>query len=334
MPKGYTQLTHSERCQIYALNGSGFSAHAIGAQLGRHHSSISRELARNSGKRGYRIKQAKRLAKQRRQLASSRKRCMTDAMISIIKEKLTTLQWSPVQIAGWLQEHPEFKARISHEWIYQYIWQDKRQGGTLYQHLRHHGKRYQKRKHNNKRRGIIPGRRDISERPAIVEEKIRLGDWEADTIIGKNQRGALLTLVDRASKVTLIAKLPAKKAAHVTEAAVARMEDIAQFVHTITFDNGMEFAGHQDIAKALDAECFFARPYHSWERGLNEHTNGLIRQYFPKKTDLTMITHGQAAKVQWLLNNRPRKCLNFKTPLEVFKQLAAQSIQTPVALHT
>ena len=332
MPKGYTQLTHSERCQIYALKGSGFSAHAIGDQLGRHHSSISRELARNSGKRGYRIKQASKRAKQRRKSASSRKHCLTDAAISIIKEKLTLLQWSPVQIAGWLHEHKEQGITISHESIYQLICQDKRQGGSLYKCLRHHGKRYQKRKHNNKRRGIIPGRRDISERPAIVEEKVRLGDWEGDTIIGKNQRGALLTLVDRVSKVTLIAKLPAKKAAFVTEAACSRMESIARFVHTITFDNGMEFAGHQDIAKALDTECFFARPYHSWERGLNEHTNGLIRQYFPKKTDLTMITHGQAARVQWLLNNRPRKCLNFKTPLEVFKQLAAQPTQPTVAL--
>ena len=305
MPEGYTQLTHSERCQIYALKGSGISDRAIGLQLGRHHSSISRELARNSGKRGYRFKQAHSCSKKRRQQASSRRHCLTDQMIAFIRERLTTMQWSPVQLSGWLQEHKELGMQISPEWIYQYIWQDKRQGGTLYQQLRHQGNRYQKRKHNNKRRGIIPGRRDISERPAIVEAKQRIGDWEGDTIIGKNHRGALLTLVDRASKFTLIAKLPAKKAAAVTEAASSRMKDIAALVHTITFDNGMEFAGHKDISQALDTECFFATPYHSWERGLNEHTNGLIRQYFPKKTDLTMITHGQVAKVQWLLNNRP-----------------------------
>ncbi len=329
----YNHLTHAERCQIYALNKRGISVRGIACDLQRSPSTISRELCRNRGLRGYRHEQAQRLATDRRHNSSCIPSKMNESLEQLIRDKLSIMQWSPEQISGWLKANPERGQAISHEWIYQYIWADKRAGGTLYKHLRHHGKKYNKRKHSKNGRGMIPNRRDISERPAIVEEKSRIGDWEGDTIIGKNHRGVLLSLVDRHSKVTLLARLPAKKARLVEQAITLRLQPFKEAVHTITFDNGMEFANHQNIAENLNADCFFATPYHSWERGLNEHTNGLVRQYFPKKTNLAMLTHGNIAKVQWLLNNRPRKILNFKTPAEVFSQALNLSNTHPVALR-
>lgn len=329
----YKHLTHAERCQIYALNKRGISMRLIADDLQRSPSTISRELERNRGLRGYRHEQAQRLATNRRYQANCIPLKMNESLERLIRDKLSIMQWSPEQISGWLKANPDQGQSISHEWIYQYIWADKRAGGSLYKHLRHRGKKYNKRKHSKNGRGMIPKRRDISERPAIVEEKSRIGDWEGDTIIGKNHRGALLSLVDRHSKVTLLARLPAKKAGLVEQAITHCLQQFKEAVHTITFDNGMEFANHQNISENLDADCFFATPYHSWERGLNEHTNGLVRQYFPKNTNLAMLTHGNVAKVQWLLNNRPRKILNFKTPAEVFKQALNISKTHAVALH-
>lgn len=330
----YKHLTLLERCQIYALNKRGISQRKIANDLGRNVSTISRELKRNKGLRGYRHEQAHRISEIRHQEANRRPIKLSGHFLECVLEKLRQFQWSPEQISGWFKNHPEYGIVISHESIYQYIWKDKRLGGSLYKHLRHRGKKYNKRLHVHNRRGIIPNRRDISERPAIVEEKIRIGDWEADTIIGKNHQGALISFVDRASKITMLAKLSAKKADEVEITLNSRMQNFKDLVHTITFDNGMEFANHQNIAKALDAQCFFAKPYHSWQRGLNEHTNGLVRQYFPKNKNLATITHGQVAKVQWLLNNRPRKILKFKTPVEVFYANLAKSAKETVALRS
>jgi len=329
----YTHLTHEERCQIYALNKRGISLQSIAKDLKRSASTISRELHRNLGLCGYRHVQAQGFADDRRSKASCHPLKMTKKLKQMICDKLVNLQWSPEQISGWLGKNPIHGMSISHESVYQYIWANKRVGGKLYQHLRHHGKKYNKRMHCNNRRGIIPNRRDIDERPAIVEQKSRIGDWEADTIIGKNHQGALLSLVDRASKVTILEKLSAKKADAVEQAITRRLHEFKDACHTITSDNGMEFANHQEIAEKLQTDFFFAKPYQSWQRGLNEHTNGLVRQYFPKKTNLAMVTHGKVAKVQWLLNNRPRKILNFKTPLEVFYANLNNSIPPPVALR-
>ena len=329
----YIHLTQSERCQIYALNKSGNSLRSIARDLNRSASTISREVLRNLGLCGYRYVQAQGFADERRRKASCNALKMTKKLKQMIYDKLANLQWSPEQISGWLAKNPIHGMSISHESIYQYIWEDKRSGGKLFRHLRHRGKKYNKRMHSKNRRGIIPNRRDIDDRPAIVEQKSRIGDWEADTIIGKNHQGALLSLVDRASKVTILQKLPAKKADDVEQAITRRLHEFKDFCHTITSDNGMEFANHQEIAQKLETDFFFAKPYHSWQRGLNEHTNGLVRQYFPKKTNLAMVTNGRVAKVQWLLNNRPRKVLNFKTPLEVFyANLTNLNAQT-VALH-
>jgi IS30 family transposase len=194
---------------------------------------------------------------------------------------------------------------------------------SIYTHLRHRGKKYQHRGSKNAGRGCIPHRIDIQERPAIVEEKIRLGDWEIDLIIGAQQQGAILSMVDRASKYTLLAPLPNKTAAGVTTAILDAfhrpLPDAPQhLVHTITSDNGKEFAAHRQIAAALDCAFFFATPYHSWERGLNEHVNGLVRQYLPKKMTFSHLTSAHTLFIEDRLNHRPRKVLQYRTPYEVW----------------
>lgn len=245
---------------------------------------------------------------------------MSLEMIEIIEEKIKQ-DWSPEQISGWLKKHGH--QAISHETIYKHIWADKKKGGTLYKHLRHYGKRYNKRGKGKAGRGCIPNRVDIKERPAIVEEKNRVGDWEGDTVIGKQGHSVLVTLVDRASKVVCMKKSPRKTADEVTEAVISKLDPLREFTHTTTLDNGKEFAGHEKISKALGAPVFFATPYHSWERGLNEHTNGLIRQYFPKGTDFDFISDEEIAKVEMMLNTRPRKALAFETPFEAWERLTA-----------
>ena len=207
---------------------------------------------------------------------------------------------------------------ISYETIYRYVWQDKRTGGMLYKHLRHSGKRYNKRSASNAGRGCIPNRIDIEQRPAIVETKSRIGDWEGDTIIGAKHQMAIVSHVDRCSKFTLLKKIERKTAENVSQVTVGRMQQLPHPVHSITYDNGKEFAGHEVIAKALNTTCYFAKPYHSWERGLNEHTNGLVRQYIPKSSDFTNISDADIQAIEDRLNHRPRKSLNYQTPFEIF----------------
>ena len=240
-------------------------------------------------------------------------------MIAIIEGKLR-LQWSPEQIAGWLkkQGHPQ---AVSYETIYEYIWRDKRDGGNLYKELRHRGKKYNRRGSGKAGRGCIPNRVDIKKRPQIVEQKCRLGDWELDTIIGKGHKGAIVSMVERASKLTKLALVPRKTANDVTDALLTKLTPLQNFVLTMTADNGKEFASHETVSGNLKAEFFFAQPYHSWERGVNEQTNGLVRQYFPKAMAFDEITQAELDKVEILLNNRPRKVLGYLTPIEVFTKL-------------
>ncbi|MGZ4970570.1 MAG: IS30 family transposase, partial [Methylobacter sp.] len=205
-----------------------------------------------------------------------------------------------------------------HERIYQHIWTDKRNGGTLYQHLRHSHKKRKKRYGSKDKRGQIRNRISIDERPEIVAQKTRIGDWEIDTVIGKNHQGALVTIVDRVSKFTLIKKVASKHAEVVTEATVSLLQPYLDKTLTITADNGKEFAGHEKIKEQLNAVVYFAHPYSSWERGLNENTNGLIRHYFTKGSRFENITDDAVEAVMHKLNHRPRKTLNFKTPHEVF----------------
>ncbi len=320
MPEGYHHLTRDQRCQLYTLMKRGDSATVIAGVLGVHRSTIYREIKRNKGERGYRYKQAHEKSIHRRFSASSHKRKMNTSTVFLIEEKLN-LQWSPVQISGWLEKavNPQV---VSHETIYLHVWNEKREGGKLYKNLRHRGKKYNKRRNGKAGRGCIPDRIDIDKRPSIVEEKTRLGDWELDTIIGTGQSGAIVSMVERTSKLTKLEKVSGKTAQEVEEVLSRRLTPIKEHVHTLTSDNGKEFTNHQSIGEALEAGFYFAKPYHSWERGLNEHTNGLVRQYFPKTKRFDEITDQDVMKVEELLNNRPRKILKFSTPIEVFERLS------------
>ena len=316
MPEGYLHLTCEQRCQIFALLKSGHTQAHIARQIGVDPSTISRELARNSGASGYRFGQAHEAASGRRHAASSTPRKMTPEVVAVVEEKLTQEQWSPEQISGRLAQ--EGVATISHESIYRHVWNDKKDEGNLYLHLRHSGKKYNKRKGRNSGRGLIPNRVDIDRRPAIVATKSRIGDWEADTIIGARHQGAILSHVERKSKYTKLVSLPDKTADAVVQASARMLGPLANRIETITYDNGKEFAAHVEIAASLQANCYFAKPYHAWERGLNEHTNGLVRQYFPKGSDLSIVSDTDVQRVEDKLNSRPRKILGYRTPREVF----------------
>ena len=308
----YKQLTQEQRYQIYAFMKAGFTQKQIALEISVHPSTVSRELRRNRGGRGYLPKKAQVMAQNRKQV-KPRERISTETWNTV--ERHLSEQWSPEQISGYLKRHN--RESVSHEWIYQYIYRDKQAGGTLCQNLRCQKKRRQ-RYGTNSRRGLIANRRGIEERPAVVETRERIGDWEADTIIGKRHLQAILTLVERRTKYCLIERVKQKTARQVREAACQLLAPIKEQVHSITSDNGREFAEHEKIARSLSADFFFARPYHSWERGTNENTNGLIRQYFPKKTDFTRLTNDEVQAVQEKLNNRPRKTLGYRTPNELF----------------
>ncbi len=307
----YTQLAEEQRYPIYALMKAGHRQTNIAAVVGVHKSTISREVRRNRGLRGYRPLQAHQLAVHRRQTKAQCR--LTPEHWSLI-ERLLQEDWSPEQISLWLAAQQAIP--ISHEWIYQYVLQDKAQDGTLSRHLRCQKAR-KKRYGAYDRRGHLRNRVSIEERPRIVEDRTRLGDWELDTIIGKGRRQVLVSLTERTSRLALIAKVPNKEAAGVTHAILKLLAPLSKHVHTLTADNRKEFAQHEAIAKALNADFYFAHPYASWERGLNENTNGLIRQYFPKSCDFTTITQQDLDHVMHKLNNRPRKCLGMRTPNQV-----------------
>ena len=319
----YKQLTREQRYQIYALMKAGLLQTEIAQVIGVHKSTISRERRRNCGLRGYRPKQAQRFAETRRAKAVTTR---ISPETWILVEHLLREDWSPEQISGWLGR--EFQIMVSHESIYQFILKNKRQGGDLYLHLRCKKQR-RKRYGSTNYRGRIPDRVSIDQRPTVVDARLRVGDWELDTIIGKGHKQAIVSLTERKSRLTLIAKVKHKSAELVSQSVQRLLVPIASKVFTLTSDNGKEFARHQEISSALQADFYFAHPYSSWERGLNENTNGLIRQYFPKKHDFTTITQKAISMVMNKLNNRPRKCLGFKTPNEVFF-----GIKTKVALQT
>ena len=313
---GHHHLTTESRCQIYALKSTGLAQKEIAEHLGVSASTICRELKRNSGQRGYRYKQANDKAVERRHNASHRPKKLFPPLLALVEEKLLE-KWSPEQIAGVLSYSD---ISISYESIYRHIWADKKAGGDLHRHLRRRGKKYNRRGAKTAGRGCIPNRVDIQERPAIVEDKSRLGDWEGDTIIGAQQQGVILSLVDRMSKITLLSKMDGKYAAQVPGLVKKSFKRLPRKIkgHSITFDNGKEFSRHEKITSLTGLPCYFATPYRSWERGLNEHTNGLVRQYFPKKSNLTEYTEEEIQYVEDQLNNRPRKVLGYRTPREAF----------------
>lgn len=312
--KPYKQLTEAQRYQIAALKKVEILNNEIALIIETSESTITREIQRNSGKRGYRPRQAQIKADSRKQQAAKAIKMIPETICLI--EDLIRFDLSPEQVSNVLkQQHGIY---ISHERIYQHVWADKRNKGDLHCHLRQASKKRRKKYGSKDKRGQISNRTCIEQRPEIVEEKSRIGDWEIDTVIGKNHKGALVTIVDRKSKFTLIKKVDSKHAEGVTTATIELLKPHGDKTHTITADNGKEFAGHETMAEALKTEVFFAHPYCSWERGLNENTNGLIRQYFPKGSSFENITDEQVEFVMHRLNNRPRKGLNYQTPQTVF----------------
>lgn len=284
--KHYKQLTSEQRYQISGLKKAGLNQSQISDEVGVHKSTISRELRRNKGRRGWHPKQAQELRDERRRKCANAQRLSLPEWTEV--ERLIRLDMSPEQASCRLALEGEF--HISHETIYLHIYEDKRRGGDLWQHLRCQKPRKKRYASGQERRGIIKNRIDIDERPEIVDQKIRIGDWEGDTVIGKNHRGALVTLAERKSRYMLAAQVPGKQASGVTAAVTQLLRPHKDKCHTMTFDNGKEFAEHETIAAELDADVYFAHPYHSWERGLNENSNGLLRQYFPKGMELVKVT--------------------------------------------
>ena len=307
----YTQLTCEQRYQIKALLDIECTQTEMAQQLGVDKSTISRELGRNRGQRGYRPKQAQQKALDRR--TQKAHTTISPERWQQIEERLQ-MDWSPEQISGWLKKNQ--LPSVSPEWIYQYIYADKRAGGTLHKHLRCQKKR-RKRYGKYDRRGTIPARKSIEVRPEAVDLRERLGDWESDTIIGKGHQGALVTLTERKSRFTLVRKVTQKSAELVAQAMIDLLSWV-QHLETITSDNGKEFAAHQIISRVLLIDFFFAHPYASWERGTSENTNGLIRQYLPKERSLITVTAQEEFIIMDRLNLRPRKCLDSNTPFEVF----------------
>jgi IS30 family transposase len=313
----YNHLNLAERHYIELENKKGTLQSEIAQALNRSQGTISREIRRNKGQRGYRHNQADNKAKVRHK-EKAKKVKLTDEIKQPIDHYIEQ-DWSPEQVAGYLKK--EAVISLHHETIYQYILKDKKAGGFLYQHLRHQNKTYRKRYGSAHNRTGIPNRIDIEERPESVNQREHVGHWEADTIIGKAHKGAIFTIDERKSKLRLAFPLASKSAQQVKEAAETLLMPIKETIKSITYDNGKEFCSHEIIAKTLACDTYFAKPYHAWERGQNENAKGLLRQYFSKSMELTDITVKQVFNAVDKLNGRPRKGLNYKTPYEVFEDL-------------
>ncbi len=306
----YAHLSQEERYQIQWLRKGGWSREDIGDKLQRAASTISRELRRNAVPEGaYDNRHAQRRAVQRRHAASALPRI--DAQTWGIVEARLREDWSPEQIAG------TGEVAVSVERIYQHIASDRQRGGTLWQHLRRRKRRRRHRCGTPRERQRFGGRR-IHERPAIVEQRARVGDWEGDTIVGKGP-ARIVTLVDRKSGWVRLRKVPDGTATAVAEAVLSVLHPVRARVHTVTWDNGSEFAEHRLIDIGLDAHSYFAMPYSSWQRGCNENLNGLVRQYIPKGCDISQFSDGEIQQIEDKLNRRPRKRLGFRTPEHVFE---------------
>lgn len=304
----YKHLSEEERYSISAEYKRSTSLREIARQLHRSVSSISREIKRNTGGRGYRPKQANTLSIERRHIQSQYFSAFGIAFV----EHLLSEKWSPEQIHGALTARGWLDVP-SHEWIYQHVYADKQVGGQLHTHLRAQ-KPYKKRTGTNERRGSITCRTSIHERPSEIDTREGLGDFEGDTVVGANHKGALLTLVDRKSLFTLLKILPSKHTMQVMQACVDLLKPVQAL--SVTFDNCKEFAAHMRLREA-GIETFFADPYCSIQRARNENTNGLIRQFLPKGSSFIGVSDDFVAQVQDMLNHRPRKTLNWLSPIQV-----------------
>ena len=318
----YSHLSSRERYAIEQLLLYGCSRREIGRRLGRHHSSIDREFERNGpgpypgvyiGERG------DRLARERRCRARHRRR-RDEPRLRVYVEAGLRKDWSPEQIAGRLRrDHPRSKRlRVAPETIYRWIYADAAAGGELYTHLRRHHKKRRKQRRYGAGRGLIPGRVSIRERPAIVESRRRFGDWEGDLVEGAKGSGAVATLLERKSRFYLADKLASKHAEPAAAAIAGLLAPLPGRLRlTLTLDNGKEFADFAAIEAATGVAVYFADPYAAWQRGGNENANGLLRQYLPKGIDMRRVSNDELAKAVASINNRPRKCLGYKTASEV-----------------
>jgi len=319
----YSHFTIDDRDTLQILMAyEGLAKWEIARILGKHQSSIYRELSRNEKSGVYLSHRADGESSKRRQASKIRPKRENDRLMAEVEKRIRD-DHSPEQIAGRLKrEHPEDTSwHVSHETIYQHVYARIQEGIDLQKHLRQAGKKRKKRSAHKDNRGKIPGRVFIDERPKIVEKKTRVGDWEGDTVEGGGKKGYILTYVDRKTKFLIARKIANKTAANVVIASRKAFASVPEALKkTITLDNGKEFAKHAAISRATGAKIFFAHPYHSWERGLNEHTNGKLRQYYPKKKPLDGISSRELAKKVKALNNRPRKSLGYQTPQEAITQ--------------
>ena len=317
-------LSAGQRYEISALLRAHHTKTEIAGIIGVHKSTITRELKRNNymGTRNYYAEYAQRKADQRcRMRAANFKRAIPRVVYETARKYIVEDLYSPEQVVGYCRLHGI--RMCSHESLYKWIWMDKRRGGTLYKSLRRQGKKYAKRGALNNSRSLIPNAVDISERPAIVEERSRFGDFEIDTIVGSTHKQHILTVVERKVGLLFMARLTRPTAQEAADKLISILSPLARegYVKTITADNGRQFAQHERVSLELGASMYFARPYHSWERGTNENTNGLIRQYIPKKSNFDDYSDDDLVKIQAKLNSRPRKRLGYSTPIESFKTL-------------
>ena len=319
--KSYKQLTRDQRYVIKTLMQEGYSYRDIALRIGKNVSTISREVKRNKTKNVYLAGFADQKAVKRNSLAR-KPTVLTEENIAIFKPYIED-NWSPEQVSGRLKMTGELS--ISHETIYKYIAQDKADNGIVHERLR--GKHKYRRKYGTQRRHKITGKNSISKRPVAANERARVGDWEIDTVVSKKSKDVLVTIVDRKTRYTLIGKSTNKTADKVVKATLKCFKGLEGPVHSITADNGTEFAGFKRIEKGLDTEVFFAHPYSSYERGTNENTNGLIRQYYPKGVSFEQATWKDLKLGQDKINNRPRKILGYKTAAEAYLE------ETSVALE-
>ena len=312
-------LTKEQRYTISSMLQAGHSQKAIALTIGKDKSVISREISRNADKRSgeYRWGLAHRKCISRHQNKAKHIRFTAELKLKI--EELLKEDYSPEQVVGTLKK--QNAAYVSHERIYQHIWEDKRKKGELHKHLRHQGRRYRKRGSKKDNRGIIIDRVSIEKRPKILDKRERFGDLEVDLIIGKNHNQAILTINDRASGMLKMKKVTSKQAEQVSNTIIELLDEWRPYIKTMTADNGKEFAAHKNVAEQLNIDYYFARPYHSWERGSNENLNGLIRQYFKKSSDFTTITDAQVKAIEDKLNRRPRKRFDYENPIFVMDKL-------------
>lgn len=312
----YHQITSEERYTIATLRQQGFRQSEIARMLGRHRSSISREIKRNGSSYdgGYRPHRASEHARARK-WRSRRNRHFSDKEFRIV-ERLLAKKWSPEQISGWL--HRTGGLSISHETIYRYIWEDKAAGGSLYTHLRGASKLRRKRNNSYDSRGRLAGKRHISERPSSVESRKNIGHWEGDTVVGGGEKDCITTLVERKTGFALIGKLPDRSKRATSKRMIKLIRRAPDQFKTLTLDNGTEFHDYERIEEESGVEIFFATPYHSWERGCNENFNGLVRQYLPKRKSQKGVTQRDCDEIARQLNDRPRKRLGYRTPKECF----------------